>query len=59
MRRHARFGRPSVDGVATERLWELFDAGETAEEIAAGYDMAGESVRSAVAYEEQLRSLAA
>ena len=25
-----RFGRPVlVDGVATERLWELFDAGET------------------------------
>ena len=23
-----RFGRPSVRGVSTERLWELFDAGE-------------------------------
>lgn len=53
------FGRPSVDGVATERLWELFDAGEPIEQIAEGYEMAGELVRAAVAYEEQLRSLAA
>ena len=54
-----RFGRPTVDGVATERLWELFDAGETVEQIAHGYEIAAELVRSAVAYEEQLRSLVA
>jgi uncharacterized protein (DUF433 family) len=54
-----RFGRPSVQGVATERLWELFDAGESVEEISAGYDMTWEMVRAAVSYEEQLRSLAA
>lgn len=54
-----RFGRPSVEGVATERLWELFDAGETVDEIAGGYDLASEQVRAAIAYEEQLRSLAA
>jgi uncharacterized protein (DUF433 family) len=54
-----RFGRPSVQGVATERLWELFDAGEPVEEIAKGYDMPDELVRAAVAYEEQLRSLSA
>lgn len=53
------FGRPSVDNVATERLWELFDAGEPLDEIADGYDMAPDLVRSAVAYEEQLHSLAA
>ncbi len=53
------FGRPSVDGVATERLWELHDAGESVEQIAEGYDMSAEAVRAAVAYEEQLRSLAA
>jgi hypothetical protein len=34
-----RFGRPSVQGVATERLWELFDAGESIEQIADGYEM--------------------
>jgi uncharacterized protein (DUF433 family) len=54
-----RFGRPSVRGVATERLWELFDAGEPVEDIASGYEMGTELVRAAVAYEEQQRSLAA
>jgi uncharacterized protein (DUF433 family) len=54
-----RFGRPSVSGVATERLWELVDAGETFVEIATGYDLPEDEVRAAVAYEEQFRSLAA
>lgn len=54
-----RFGRPSVEGVSTERLWELFDAGETVAEIADGYDLPQEQVRAAIAYEEQLRSLTA
>lgn len=54
-----RFGRPSVSGLATERLWELADAGEPIEEIATGYDLPEDEVRAAVAYEEQLRSLAA
>lgn len=54
-----RFGRPSVSGVSTERLWELCDAGEEIEEIAAGYDLSEDEVRAAVAYEEQFRSLAA
>jgi len=54
-----RFGRPSVSGVATDRLWELFDAGDPPAEIAAGYDLAVKDVEAAVAYEEQLRSLAA
>ncbi len=54
-----RFGRPSVSGVATERLWELVDAGETVDEISSAYEIGAEDVRAAVAYEEQLRSLAA
>jgi len=54
-----RFGRPSVEGIATERLWELFDAGESIEEIAEGYEVPVPLVRAAVAYEEQQRSLAA
>lgn len=54
-----RFGRPSVEGVATERLWELHDAGEAPEEIASSYEISDELVRAAVAYEEQQRSLAA
>lgn len=54
-----RFGRPAVSGVSTDRLWELADAGESIEEIAAGYDLPEDEVRAAVAYEEQFRSLAA
>lgn len=54
-----RFGRPSVEGVATERLWELHDAGESTAEIARGYELSEEIVRAAVSYEEQQRSLAA
>lgn len=48
-----------MQGTATERLWELFDASESGAEIAAGYDLPSELVRAAVAYEEQLRALAA
>ena len=54
-----RYGRPTVAGVATERLWELHDAGEDITEIARGYDMAKELVRAAVPFEEQQRYLAA
>lgn len=54
-----RFGRPSVQGVATERLWELFDAGESIADIAEAYEMPSDLIRAAIAYEEQLRSLAA
>lgn len=54
-----RFGHPAVSGVSTDRLWELADAGETIEMIAAGYDLPEEAVRAGVAYEEQFRSLAA
>lgn len=53
------FGRPAVEGIATERLWELFDAGEPFEEIADSYELSREDVRAAIAYEEQQRSLAA
>jgi uncharacterized protein (DUF433 family) len=54
-----RFGRPAVSGVATERLWELFDAGESVEEIAGGYELSEADVKAAIAYEEQFRTLAA
>lgn len=54
-----RFGRPSVAGVATERLWELHDAGEQVADIADSYDMAEDLVRAGVSYEEHQRSVAA
>ena len=53
-----RFGRPSIRSVGTDRLWELFDAGETVTEIAAGYDLSEADVGAAIAYEQQLRTLA-
>ena len=54
-----RFGRPSVRGVSTDRLWELYDAGEPLKVISEGYDLPEHEVRAAVAYEEQQRSIAA
>lgn len=54
-----RFGRPTVEGIATERLWELVDAGDAVDEIAEAYEIEPDLVRSAVAYEEQQRTLAA
>ncbi len=56
---HFQGDEPWVPGVATDRLWELFDAGETLDVIAAGYEMPDELVQAAVSYEEQLRTLAA
>jgi uncharacterized protein (DUF433 family) len=54
-----RFGQPAVAGVATDRLWELYDAGESLDEIAGAYELDVDDVKAAVAYEEQFRSLAA
>ncbi len=54
-----RFGRPAVQGIATERLWELHDAGESIVEIARDYDMEEPLVRAGVSYEEHQRSVAA
>ena len=54
-----RFGNPNVNGVVTERLWELFDAGEPVSQIADGYDLDYSLVQAAIAYEEQRLSLAA
>ena len=54
-----RFGDPTVDGVAVERLWELHDAGESVAEIAAAYDMAEDRIRVAISYHEHQRALAA
>lgn len=38
--------------MATERLWELFDAGESVEEIAASYELSETYVSAAIAYED-------
>ena len=53
-------GAPGLcEGIDGARLWEVFDAGESIDEIAGGYDMPAEQIAAAIAYEEQLRSLAA
>jgi uncharacterized protein (DUF433 family) len=54
-----RYGRPSVEGVSTERLWELYDAGEQINEIADAYELEPDTVGAAIAYEQQFQSLAA
>ncbi len=54
-----RFGCPSVEGVAVERLWELHDAGEPVRQIAASYDMKHSLIDAAITYFEQQRMLAA
>ena len=53
-----RFGKPAVEGVAVERLWELHDAGESVTGIAAAYDMSNDLVNAAITYQEQQRALA-
>jgi uncharacterized protein (DUF433 family) len=54
-----RFGRPAVVGITTEVLWEHDQAGESTDEIAAEFELPGETVRWALAYETSARARAA
>ncbi len=54
-----RFGRPAVAGISTEVLWEHDQAGESADEIAAEFELPGDTVRWALAYETSARARAA
>jgi uncharacterized protein (DUF433 family) len=51
-----RFGRPAVRGISTDALWEHAQVGESAEEIAAEFDIAPIDVRWALAYETSARA---
>jgi uncharacterized protein (DUF433 family) len=51
-----RFGRPAVDGISTEVLWEHDDQGETVIEIATAFGLRPEQVHGALAYENALRA---
>jgi uncharacterized protein (DUF433 family) len=51
-----RFGRPSIDGISTESLWEHEQAGETTEEIADEFSLSAGAVRWAIAYEQSARA---
>lgn len=53
------FGMPAVAGIATERLFEVWEAeGQDFAWVARSYDLDEPLVRAAVAFEEQQRSIA-
>jgi uncharacterized protein (DUF433 family) len=51
-----RFGRPSIQGVSTEVIWEHSEAGETVEETAEAFGVTAHDVRWALAYENTLHA---
>ena len=53
------FGRPSIRGVATERIAELYRGGDSPDFLAESYELPIEHVRAAIAYETQLAATAA
>jgi uncharacterized protein (DUF433 family)/DNA-binding transcriptional MerR regulator len=53
---NVRFGRPAVQGISTEALWEQAEAGESAEEVADAFDLTLGEVRWAIAYESAARA---
>jgi uncharacterized protein (DUF433 family) len=53
------FGLPSIRGVATESIAELYRAGDTLDFLAESFDLPAEHIRAAIAYETQLAATAA
>jgi uncharacterized protein (DUF433 family) len=51
-----RFGRPTVEGVSTEVLWEHAEADEAVDEIAEAFNLSASDVYWALAYETSLRT---
>jgi uncharacterized protein (DUF433 family) len=51
-----RFGRPSVQGISTEVLWEHADSGEDTRELAEAFDLTVSDVQWALAYENAQRA---
>jgi uncharacterized protein (DUF433 family) len=51
-----RFGRPSVQGVSTEVIWEHEEAGEAVDDIAIDFGLHARDVRWALAYENATRA---
>ncbi|GAA0963067.1 DUF433 domain-containing protein [Actinocorallia libanotica] len=51
-----RFGRPSVNGVSTEVIWEHDQDGEDTETIAATFQLTSSDVHWALAYENSRRA---
>ena len=53
------FGRPTIRGVATERIAELYRSGDSAEFLAETYELPIGDINAAIAYETQLAATAA
>ena len=53
------FGRPSVRGVATERIAELYRRGDSPDFLAEAYELPLADINAAIAYETQLAATAA
>ena len=53
------FGRPSIRGVATERIAELYRSGDSTEFLAETYELPVGDINAAIAYETQLAATAA
>ncbi|PSK90181.1 uncharacterized protein (DUF433 family) [Murinocardiopsis flavida] len=51
-----RFGRPAVQGVSTEAIWEQSESGEEVEDIARVYQLDMTDVRWALSYENSRRA---
>jgi uncharacterized protein (DUF433 family) len=51
-----RFGRPSINGISTEIIWEHDLAGEAVEEVADAFALSVADVRWALAYETSLHA---
>ena len=51
-----RFGRPSIDGISTEVLWEQVEDGAGLDELAEEFSLASASVRWAWSYENSARA---
>lgn len=51
-----RFGKPTVNGISTEVLWEHDDAGEDVDQIADDFGLKPRDVRWALSYENALRA---
>jgi uncharacterized protein (DUF433 family) len=51
-----RFGRPSVDGISTEVIWEQAEADASINELAETFDLEPRSIRWALAYENSART---
>lgn len=45
------FGAPTVEGIRTEVLYEMFVAGDPVDEIAKGYDLSRRTVEAAIRFE--------